>query len=267
MHLSTKQTKTLQRIITLLAEATDGDALRESLGLPMLDLLECDQYVSMVWSERDQRFERFSALNMSPGSLRHWDSYYRFIDPLTFPMMRLRQPTLATQILTSRDLHQSEFFNDFLRPEQMHWGVNVYFFDKNFCVGDMRIWRRQQRGNLDPNSLDLLRMVEPAITGALGRLHWNQEMAPPASETEHAEDILQRSSHLSRREAEIAWLVTHGCPDKEISRRLNVSCPTVRFHLTNAFRKIQVENRAELAARVQLLMEAYKANNGRTAVN
>lgn len=267
MYLSTTQTRALGDVVRLLAEATDGDALREALALPVIELLGADQYVSMVWNGELNRFQRFTALNMSVDSLRNWDSYYRLIDPLTFPMMERRRPTLVTQVLPQQDLLKTEFFNDFLRPERMHWGINVYFYDRQTCVGDFRVFRQRERGNFEQNELELLRMVEPAIAGALGRLHWENHSAPTSPATERAEEVLQRSAHLSQREAEVAWLVACGCPDKQIAKRLEVGYPTVRFHLANAFKKLQTQNRAALASRVLALVESRRQTCGRTAVS
>lgn len=251
----------------LLAEAVDADGLREALALPMLELMAADRYVSMVWNADAQRFGKLTSAHVSSASLRAWDDYYRFIDPLTSPMMERRRPTLATQILRQTDLMRTEFFNDFLVPEQMHWGINVYFFERDVAVGDFRIWRKRERGNFDTNEIELLRMVEPAISAALGRLCWKQEKAPSPESTERAEEVLQRAAHLSQREAEVAWLVACGCPDKEVARRLAVGYPTVRFHLANAFRKLQADNRAALASRVQALVELRRQTVGRAAIN
>lgn len=256
MYLSTSQTRALGEVMRLLADATDSDLLRDQLALPMLDLLGADTYVSMVWNGESHRFERMKALNMSTANLQSWDQHFRFIDPLTFPMMERRRPTVATQILCQHDLARTEFFNDFLQRDRMHWGVNVYFYDKDACVGDFRIWRRRERGNFESNELEALRLVEPAITAALARLHWQQHCMPAPVVSERAEAQLQRLARLSQREAEVAWLVSCGCPDKQIARQLNVGHPTVRFHLTNVFRKLQTDNRAALAARVQSLMDA-----------
>ena len=52
--------------------------------------------------------------------------------------------------------------------------------------------------------------------------------------------------------------VSSGCADKQIASRMNVGHATVRFHLANAFRKLQAENRAALAARVQALLGAHE---------
>jgi DNA-binding CsgD family transcriptional regulator len=267
MHLNLPRTRALGHVMQLLAEATDGDALREALALPMLELLGADQYASMVWNAETGRFGQFTAMNISADGLRHWDDHFRFVDPLTFPMMERRRPTVATQILRQAELARTEFFNDFLRPEQMHWGINVYFYDREVAVGDFRIWRRRERGNFEPDDVELLRLVEPAVAAALGRLHWERRAAPSPERSERAEEVLARCARLSRREAEVAWLVACGCPDKQIARRLAVGYPTVRFHLANAFRKLQADNRAALASRVQALVELRRQSTGRVAVN
>jgi len=262
MHLSGSQSRALADVMRLLAGATDGDQLREQLALPMLDLLGGDTYVSMVWNGAANRFERFAALNITADTLRSWDDYYRFVDPLTFPMMERRHPTVATQILRQHELARTEFFNDFLQRERMHWGINVYFYDRDECVGDFRIWRHRQRGNFGSDEIEALRLVEPAITAALARLHWERSRAPRPDASEHAEALLERTARLSQREAQVAWLVSCGCPDKQIARRLNVSHPTVRFHVANAFRKLQVDNRAALGARVHAVLDAHQRRHG-----
>lgn len=240
----------------LLAEATDADQLRELLALPMLELMGADTYVSMVWNSQVERFERIKAVNMSPDNLRSWDEHFRFVDPLTFPMMERRAPTVATQILCQRDLSRTEFFNDFLLRDRMHWGVNVYFQEDGECIGDFRIWRQHKRGNFEAADLDILRLVEPAITAALSRLRAVSGGAAPRQVTGMVEELLQRRGRLSQREAQVAWLVSCGRTDKQIAQQLTLGFPTVRFHLANAFRKLQANNRTTLAARVQSLVDA-----------
>jgi DNA-binding CsgD family transcriptional regulator len=254
MHLSMTQTRALGNVMRLLAEADDADALRGDLALPMLDLLQADTYVSFTWNADAERFDRVKALNMSLDNLRTWDAYYRFIDPLTAPMLARRHPTIATQILCQDDLGKTEFFNDFLARDQMHWGINVYVFAQAQCTGDMRIWRRRVRGNFDANEMAALRLVEPAFAGALARLQWQAEPSAEPQARESVVELLRRTSALSQREAEVAALLLSGCPDKLIASRMAVEARTVRFHLSNAFRKLRVDNRTELAARVQALV-------------
>lgn len=62
-----------------------------------------------------------------------------------------------------------------------------------------------------------------------------------------------RSEHhtddLTNRERHVMALLREGMSNKGIARRLNISEVTVKTHLTNAFRKLDVQNRVQ-AARV-----------------
>src|SRR5260370_21107895 len=104
---------------------------------------------------------------MDPKNLASYDSYYQYHDPITFKLQARREATLVTQIMPQRELMRTEFFNDFLAHDGLHWGVNVYSYAGQRNIGDLRIWRGRHRENFDTRTLELLRLVEPAFTGAL----------------------------------------------------------------------------------------------------
>lgn len=51
---------------------------------------------------------------------------------------------------------------------------------------------------------------------------------------------------LSNREAEVAELVSRGLSNKEVANQLFVTEKTVKFHLTNIYKKMNVKSRAQL---------------------
>lgn len=51
---------------------------------------------------------------------------------------------------------------------------------------------------------------------------------------------------LSSREAEVAALVSTGKPNKEVALQLFVTEKTVKFHLTNIYKKLGVKSRSQL---------------------
>lgn len=51
---------------------------------------------------------------------------------------------------------------------------------------------------------------------------------------------------LSNREAEVAELVSKGLPNKEVAGKLFVTEKTVKFHLTNIYKKMNVKSRSQL---------------------
>lgn len=58
-------------------------------------------------------------------------------------------------------------------------------------------------------------------------------------------DILAQKG-LSHREAEVAELVSKGLSNKEVANQLFVTEKTVKFHLTNIYKKMSVKSRAQL---------------------
>ena len=58
-------------------------------------------------------------------------------------------------------------------------------------------------------------------------------------------DVLTQKG-LSSREAEVAELVSKGLSNKEVANQLFVTEKTVKFHLTNIYKKMAVKSRAQL---------------------
>ncbi|MGH3033298.1 MAG: helix-turn-helix domain-containing protein, partial [Gaiellaceae bacterium] len=64
--------------------------------------------------------------------------------------------------------------------------------------------------------------------------------------------VLDSSLGLTRRELEILQLVAEGHSNAELARRLWVTEQTVKFHLSNVYRKLNVSNRTEASRWAQL---------------
>jgi len=135
---------------------------------------------------------------------------------------------------------RTEFFNDFLARDKLHWGVNAYSYVGDRNIGDLRIWRGRQRENFDAHSLALLRLIEPAFTGALQRA---SRLVLPAGELLNIE-----TATLSPRELEVARMVSQGLTDKQIAQRLAVELSTVRTYLKRSSVKLGVHRRGGIAA-------------------
>ena len=58
---------------------------------------------------------------------------------------------------------------------------------------------------------------------------------------------------LTPREVEILVLASEGLSNSEIGARLWVTEQTVKFHMSNVFRKMGVKNRAQAAVRFQAM--------------
>jgi DNA-binding CsgD family transcriptional regulator len=239
MYVTAQESRALSRLFGLLAEDLAEREVRERIGHHLLELLSADYYASFVWDTPSCSFGSGVWLNMSPDNLASYDAYYQYNDPITLKLQARREPTLVIQIMPQRELMRTEFFNDFLARDGLHWGVNVYSYAGQRNIGDLRIWRGRHRENFDTRTLELLRLVEPAFTGALIRAGGAKPLGAPEP---------LGAPQLSQRELEVAMMICEGLPDKIIAHRLGVEPSTVRTYLKRIFDKLGVHRRGGVAA-------------------
>jgi DNA-binding CsgD family transcriptional regulator len=239
MYVTAQESRALSHLFGLLAEDLAEREVRERIGHHLLELLSADYYASFVWDTPSRSFGSGVWLNMSPDNLASYDAYYQYHDPITLKLQARREPTLVTQIMPQRELMRTEFFNDFLARDGLHWGVNVFSYAGQRNIGDLRIWRGRHRENFDARTLELLRLVEPAFAGALIRADGTKPLGAP-------EPI--GGPKLSQREIEVALMICEGLPDKVIALRLGVEPSTVRTYLKRIFEKLGVHRRGGVAA-------------------
>jgi len=239
MYVTAQESRALSHLFGLLAEDLAEREVRERIGHHLLELLSADYYASFVWDTPSRSFGSGVWLNMSPDNLASYDAYYQYHDPITLKLQARREPTLVTQIMPQRELMRTEFFNDFLARDGLHWGVNVFSYAGQRNIGDLRIWRGRHRENFDTRTLELLRLVEPAFTGALIRAGGAKPLGAPEP---------TGGPRLSQRELEVASMICEGLPDKVIAHRLGVEPSTVRTYLKRIFEKLGVHRRGGIAA-------------------
>jgi len=242
MYLSPAKALVLGRVMQTLAEPHAEAEVRERVGMLLLELLDADYYASYVWDDTTRSFGSRVALNMSDRNLATYEGYFQYRDPITPVMKQRREATLVVQVMPQQELVRTEFFNDFLYRDGLYWGVNLYAWDGDRNIGDMRIWRHRRREGFDLDTVELLELIRPAFIAALRRSRGDAPAASPRVQT------AAPLATLSEREREIVQLAALGLGDKAIAQRLGIGFTTVRTHLSHAFRKLAVGNRVQLVA-------------------
>ncbi|WP_321813469.1 MULTISPECIES: response regulator transcription factor [unclassified Paraburkholderia] len=265
MYLTSRELALLADIFKLLADRSLPEAvLRYEAGRRLLDLLRADFLGSYVWDDAQGRFANRVAINMSADNLGDYERYFQFRDPLTPLLQHQRGAVRVTDVIAHEELARTELFNDFLRRDGLHWGLNLFAWDGDTNIGDLRIWRGDHRENFSDHELAMLDLIRPAFTAALARsrdealnakaLEGEPVLLPGAlpnaipNASPDASDLIAR---LTRREREVVTLAAEGLLDKEIAQRLGISYTTVRTHLDRSFQKLGVSNRSRLARLLQ----------------
>jgi DNA-binding CsgD family transcriptional regulator len=243
MYLDSRQANSLARLITWFTEDYEETEIRTRVGQELLTLLQADYFASYVWDPSTGRFSDRVAINMADDNLGAYERYYQFRDPITPQLQAQRFPTLVTQIMPQRELVRTEFFNDFLAIDGLYHGVNVFAYDGDVNIGDLRIWRHKRREAFDGDTLALLSLIQPAFTHALQRAKQKLSDTPAA--------VSGAGFHLSERQLAIGQYVCQGLSDKEIAQKLDVAFSTVRTQLSRMFEKLGVHSRTQLIRYLQ----------------
>jgi DNA-binding NarL/FixJ family response regulator len=93
---------------------------------------------------------------------------------------------------------------------------------------------------------DLAVAIRQAFSHSIYFAAWRAPSVPVDAEA------AAEAAELTRRELEILRLVAEGFSNAELARRLWVTEQTVKFHLSNIYRKLNVSNRTEASRWAQL---------------
>jgi DNA-binding CsgD family transcriptional regulator len=166
-ELSSSEINRLLSIINKLSGTLDKYTLRREIAEDLLRLLHSDFIASYIWEEDRKKFIDAVFLNMSPENISRYDAHYQFCDPITFLLQKNRRATLVCDVMPQKELEKTEFFNDFLMVDGLHHGINIYAYDGNVNIGDLRIWREKNRPEYGIHEKRILDTLLPYFRNAL----------------------------------------------------------------------------------------------------
>lgn len=166
-NFSSSEINQLLSIIEKLSGTLDQYTLRREIGEDMLRLLNSDFIASYIWNEELGKFIDAVFLNMSPENINQYDTYYQFCDPITFQLQKKRRATPVCEVMPQRELEKTEFFNDFLMKDGLHHGINVYAYDGDLNIGDLRIWRTKNKPEYGVHEKSILDILLPYFRNAM----------------------------------------------------------------------------------------------------
>lgn len=249
MYLTHRETRSVLTILQALNSDEDPEVRRSNAGRGLLELFHADYFASYHWNEEHRRFENRISVNMSDANLQRYERYFQYRDPITVPMQRMRRAVSVEQIMSQRDFLRTEFYNDFLARDGLHYGINLHVFDADSPAADWRIWRSRHREAFDRRSLEILDMLAPHLRNAT-RVAQLLSDRKSRQTPELSVAAIRAATKLSEREAQIAYHAVSGKADGEIAAALFISIATVRTHLRHIYRKLGVGNRSSLCRRL-----------------
>jgi DNA-binding CsgD family transcriptional regulator len=157
----------LFQVVNKLYSSHDRDLLRMGIAEDLLRLLHADFLASFIWNPDNRVFEHVVFLNMATENIERYHTYYQYCDPITSSLQQRRQATMVYEVMPQQELERTEFFNDFLMQDGLHHGINLYAYDGDLNIGDLRIWRAKHGPDFGAREVSLLDYLLPHFTNAL----------------------------------------------------------------------------------------------------
>lgn len=206
-------------------------------------LLDCRHWVAYIVGP-ELKIKHFLAGNTDPGEQNDYERHYAAMDPLA-PAACLADGcfvAVLSQRLREADINHGEYRRRFLTPHGIVDALEIFLqSDAGLMVGCSLL---RHSGESCFTEADGQRGTS---LKSLGDFALSQ--AFPQRQVSLAV-IAERFPILTARETMLIQLVSAGLNNKQLCKELNISLPTVKTHLLSIFRKMGVNNRTELAAKV-----------------
>lgn len=172
------------------------------------------------------------------------------------PYFRGMQLIPQTEAFRDSDLLPADYrencklYKDIYEPQGIHYALRAYFVHKHKLIGNISIFNAKENGDFDARSLAILSMLAPHIALKLGALLEEEATRKGIERRNDPASQLMAKHGLTMREQEVALLIVSGRDDREIADALCISLSTLRKHIYNAYKKLDVNNRVQLCALV-----------------
>ncbi|MCW8944493.1 MAG: LuxR C-terminal-related transcriptional regulator [Sedimenticola sp.] len=247
MWLSQQKMQQLSKAIEHLTLSHDCSEVRQQVGYDLLELLDADYYASFIWDQQRSCFRERVSINMDAANLQNYEHYFQHHDPITHKLQRYQSTVPVRAVMPQKTLVKTEFYNDFLKRDGLHYGINLYAHDHTVNIGDIRIWRAKNRPDFSSDEIALLDLIKPCFINAMRNIKTLKDETSSPIQSILVDSI---ATQITARENDVLLGIINGSPDKVIARELGISFSTVRTHINRLFQKLEVSNRTELVRRV-----------------
>lgn len=146
----------------------------------------------------------------------------------------------TTDLLSESALERTEYYREMFLPFDLHYGAQVVLAHNGDCVGLLTLFRSKSSSNFSDNEIFFLDNLKEHLSIRLYQAELQNDTA------HHVHSLCMERYDLTRRECEIVDLLLQGLTNEELVEKLCISENTLRKHLYNLFKKLDIRHRWEL---------------------
>ncbi|MBQ8663980.1 MAG: response regulator transcription factor [Eubacterium sp.] len=148
----------------------------------------------------------------------------------------------GTDLVSSEERVSMPFYKEYFVPNNWEYSMHLVLGDKATCFGLISFYRTIGKDNFDTDDIYVLELMKDHLLYRLGEERIEraaiQEKLTVTEATEHY--------NLTKRESAILRRLMQGQNNNQISEELQISVNTLKKHVLNIYRKLNINNRVQL---------------------
>ncbi|MGM0446258.1 MAG: LuxR C-terminal-related transcriptional regulator [Bacillota bacterium] len=186
-------------------------------------------------------------INIKSGLIKDYERYYHKIDDIKDKTFDIKVPIRSSDIMDYRYWKNTEYFTDFLAKNRLYYSCGIDIHHGNKLLGTIGLFREKNDQDYTEKDLIILNIIKPHLANQLYKLF----ILNGIFNNLKIGNKLNRGKNrfnLTKREIEVVKQILDGKNNYEVAKNLFISINTVKKHLMNIYKKVEVNNRTELTS-------------------
>lgn len=148
----------------------------------------------------------------------------------------------GTDILPLEERTKAVFYQDYFVPNNWQYSMHLVLGDGMNCIGLISLYRTIGKDNFDTDDIYVLDLMKDHLVYRLGL----ERIERAAIQEKLTVTEATEQYNLTKRESAILRRLMQGQNNNQISEELQISVNTLKKHVLNIYRKLNINNRVQL---------------------
>lgn len=149
-----------------------------------------------------------------------------------------------SDLISDEERSQTDFFKNLMEPNDTYYSLQLVLVYQDVFLGVITLYRSQKAGDFTDDEVFLLDSLKEHLNYRFYQ-YFTRSNQLEETNTKQQTPLIDQY-HLTNRELEILTLNLEGLSYEEISRKLHISPHTLKKHMQNLYRKLDVTSKWEL---------------------
>lgn len=217
------------------------DSLASKFMQSFQNIVQFDQ-ASFFLYEKSKGYYCPASINIPDKYLNEYREYYYKVDEVT-KKLSSQKSYRYSDILPINKMMESETYIDHFKPMGAFYTQGINLFYKEEHMGIVTLFREKSNRNFTKDEQFLIEIFHPHLVNKLVEMKSKIVSPCPLKDVSR---LLTNEFKLTQREIEIVKLILEGKTNKEISDSSYIQLYTVKTHIKNIFRKLNISNRSQI---------------------